>query len=276
MSNEKTISLPIEGRTRTFLIHYPKKWKGEKIPLIIALHGRLGNGAYMINQTKLDVLSDEKNVIVVFPDGFRRSWADGRGSTPADEHKVNDVRFIESVAKYMIQEGSVDPSFIFLLGHSNGGFMAQRLALEKPELWRGVLSVSSQLSVFALKLKTPKTPVSVGILVGTADPIVPYSGGYVKDGGEILSAEDSFLRWKNWNGCEGEKKETVTTPEEGLRIETITYSGCNANTKIKLYKMIGVGHVWPGEKPMFKYWDKGIQLKTVQGSDFVWDFFSSL
>lgn len=203
LSNEKLDSIDIQNHKRTYIVHYPKKWDGSAIPLLVALHGRFGSGSTMIKQTKLDLLADAKGFIVVFPDGYKRSWADGRGNTPADESQINDIVFIESMVKRLIAEGSVNPKQVFLVGHSNGGFMAQRLAAEKPDLWKGVVSVAAQISVFTLKRKLAlkSNPVSVGIIAGTDDPLVPYSGGYVRDGGEILSVEDSIQRWKEWNVC---------------------------------------------------------------------------
>jgi hypothetical protein len=33
----------------------------------------------------------------VYPEGYRRSWADGRGKTPADQAGVDDVGFINAL-----------------------------------------------------------------------------------------------------------------------------------------------------------------------------------
>ncbi|TGK82427.1 hydrolase [Leptospira noumeaensis] len=280
-SNEKSDFIEIQGHKRTYIVHYPKNWDGSQIPMLVALHGRFGSGSSMILQTKLDLLSDSKGFIVVFPDGYKRSWADGRGNTPADENQINDVTFIELLVKRLIAEGSVNAKKVFLVGHSNGGFMAQRLAVEKPELWKGVLSVAAQISVFTLKrkqiLKT-KT-VSVGIMAGTEDPLVPFSGGYVRDGGEILSVDDSILRWKEWNSC----TETVTKKTESyredfvdLKIDFLRYESCVDNTKVGLIQLNGLGHSWPGEKPMIPFIDQGKTTKVIDGSKLVWDFMENL
>ncbi|MCW7469771.1 alpha/beta hydrolase family esterase [Leptospira kanakyensis] len=280
-SNEKSDSIEIQGHKRTYIIHYPKKWDGSPIPMLVALHGRFGSGSSMILQTKLDLLSDSKGFIVVFPDGYKRSWADGRGNTPADENQINDVTFIELLVKRLIAEGSVNAKKVFLVGHSNGGFMAQRLAVEKPELWKGVLSVAAQISVFTLKRKqTLKTnTVSVGIMAGTEDPLVPFSGGYVRGGGEILSVDDSILRWKEWNSCaETVTKKTESYKEDSvdLKIDFLRYESCADNTKVGLIQLNGLGHSWPGEKPMIPFIDQGKTTKVLDGSKLVWDFMESL
>ncbi|TGM64606.1 hydrolase [Leptospira meyeri] len=279
--NEKIDSFDIQDKKRTYIVHYPKNWNGSQIPLLVALHGRFGSGSSMIRQTKLDILSDSKGFVVVFPDGYKRSWADGRGNTPADEDQINDIVFIESIVKRMIAEGSVDPKQIFLVGHSNGGFMAQRLAVERPNLWKGVVSVAAQISVFTLKQKIAlKTnPVSVGIIAGTDDPLVPYSGGYVRDGGEILSVDDSFLRWKEWNQCSdsvNKKSDTFKEDFSEIKIDFLRYESCAEGKKIGLIQLNGLGHSWPGETPMIPFINQGKTTKVIDGSKLVWDFMESL
>lgn len=279
--NEKIDSFDIQDKKRTYIVHYPKNWNGSPIPLLVALHGRFGSGSSMIKQTKLDILSDSKGFVVVFPDGYKRSWADGRGNTPADEDKINDIVFIESIVKRMIAEGSVDPKKVFLVGHSNGGFMAQRLAVEKPNLWKGVVSVAAQISVYTLKRKIvlKTNPVSVGIIAGTEDPLVPYSGGYVRDGGEILSVDDSILRWKEWNQCSdsvNKKSETFNEDLSEIKIDFFRYESCTDDKKVGLIQLNGLGHSWPGETPMIPFINQGKTTKVIDGSKLVWDFMESL
>ncbi|MGE8720937.1 alpha/beta hydrolase family esterase [Leptospira terpstrae] len=281
LQNEKLDFIEIQNNKRTYIVHYPKQWDGSPIPLLVALHGRFGSGSSMIKQTKLDLLADAKGFIVVFPDGFKRSWADGRGNTPADENQINDIAFIESMVKRLIAEGSVNPKKVFLVGHSNGGFMAQRIAAEKPELWKGVVSVAAQVSVFTLKRKSnlKTNPVSIGIIAGTDDPLVPFSGGYVRDGGEILSVNDSILRWKEWNLCNDTLTTKVQTFQEGLseiKIDFYRYEVCAENTKVGMIQLNGLGHSWPGETPMIPFIDQGKTTKVIDGSKLVWDFMESL
>lgn len=281
LQNEKLDFIEIQNNKRTYIVHYPKQWDGSPIPLLVALHGRFGSGSSMIKQTKLDLLADTKGFIVVFPDGFKRSWADGRGNTPADENQINDIAFIESMVKRLIAEGSVNPKKVFLVGHSNGGFMAQRIAAEKPELWKGVVSVAAQVSVFTLKRKSnlKTNPVSIGIIAGTDDPLVPFSGGYVRDGGEILSVNDSILRWKEWNLCNDTLTTKVQTFQEGLseiKIDFYRYEVCAENTKVGMIQLNGLGHSWPGETPMIPFIDQGKTTKVIDGSKLVWDFMESL
>lgn len=159
--------------------------------------------------------------------------------------------------------------------------MAQRLAVEKPNLWKGVVSVAAQISVYTLKRKAAlKTnPVSVGIIAGTEDPLVPYSGGYVRDGGEILSVDDSILRWKEWNQCSdsvNKKSETFKEDLSEIKIDFFRYDSCAEDKKVGLIQLNGLGHSWPGETPMIPFINQGKTTKVIDGSKLVWDFMESL
>lgn len=273
--NERVGSISIGGISRTYHLVFPKQWSGEALPLLIALHGRFGSGKTMLKQTGLDELSDKHQLVVVFPDGYKRSWADGRGTSPADEKKIDDVLFITSLINRLSSEGSILSNKVYVVGHSNGGFMAQKLAVEKPNLWKFVVSVSSQISVSLLKnLKSKPNPnVSVYFIAGTEDPLVPYYGGYVKDGAEILSVPDSVTRWKEWNECNEESKSSEVkfndTKEPGVSLSKKIYTNCSGNKKVGLYQMVGVGHAWPGEEAFIPFFDLGFETKNILGKELI-------
>lgn len=274
-NNTKKFEASVQKYDRSYFAVFPEDWNGKPVPAVIALHGGFGSGRSMFHQTGLGELSNKHKMIVVFPDGYRRSWADGRGSTSADEKNIDDVLFIEMLVNRMVAEGLIDPKNVFLVGHSNGGFMAQRMAVEKPHLWRAVISVSSQLSLPLLK--NPKTKlnpnVSVYSIVGTDDTLVPYAGGYVRKGAEILSAPDSFLRWKEWNSCVGEPKESkinyASQNEPNVNLIRSMYTVCSNGKKVGLYTMEGVGHAWPGETASIPFIDMGYETKNIKGTELV-------
>ena len=81
---------------RRYHVHLPPHYDASSpLPLLIALHGRLGTGKKMIKQTGFNGIADREGFIAVYPEGFKRGWADGRGITHADKRVVNDVAFID-------------------------------------------------------------------------------------------------------------------------------------------------------------------------------------
>jgi polyhydroxybutyrate depolymerase len=116
---------------RRYQVHLPVKYDNSRsFPLLIALHGRLGTGKKMIKQTDFNRIADREGFIVIYPEGFKRGWADGRGITHADKRGIDDVAFIDKLITIFQDKFSIDHGRIYIAGHSNGGFMAQRLAIE--------------------------------------------------------------------------------------------------------------------------------------------------
>lgn len=267
------------GQKRKYYVHIPvsKDPSQFKIPLLVMLHGRFGSGLQVMEQTSLNIYADQENFLVVYPDGYSRSWADGRGNTPADQESIDDVGFIERLLDRILREYPVDPKKLFVAGHSNGGFMTQRLLVERSGMFAGGFSVSAHLSLAIVKKYTPSKPVSVGFMLGTGDPLVPYYGGFVRDGGEILSASDSFDAWRKWNGCTSQTIETHQDAIEDLTSVDIFQSfPCKENTKIKLIRINEGGHSWPGQDQKIPFVKMGNPTKEVDGAKEMISFFKEI
>src|SRR5262249_19681001 len=110
-------TLSYGGRERSY------SWAGPdegRRPLVIALHGRGGQGDSQARLSPPDVLACREGFIVVFPDGLDRSWADARGSTGASRHHVDDVGFVAALIDRFVADGRADPARIYATGMSNG------------------------------------------------------------------------------------------------------------------------------------------------------------
>ncbi|BDA80021.1 hydrolase [Leptospira kobayashii] len=282
-SDTSAHELEMNGMVRSFYVHAGNNQKeaesrpANSRPLLIVLHGRLGSGLQVMEQSRFNGLADRESFVVVYPNGYSRSWADGRGKTPADKEKIDDVSFLEEMISYVKDRYNIDSSKVFIVGHSNGGFMVQRMAAEKPHLFKAAVSIAAQLSKEVVKKWTPKSDLSVAFMSGTEDPTVPYYGGYVRDGGEILSVEDSFDRWKTWNGCSG--RATITKKDEKpdeTSLEIFSYTECKNNTIVRLYKVIGGGHSWPGRKSSIPIIFRGKLTEELDATEEAWNFFKGL
>ncbi len=155
--------------------------------------------------------------------------------------------------------------------------MVQRMAVEKSHLFKAAVSIAAQLSREVMKKREPSSGLSVAFMSGTEDPTVPYYGGYVRDGGEILSVEDSFDRWKTWNGCSGPAAMTKKDEKsDETSLEIFTYTGCRKNAILRLYKVIGGGHSWPGGKQSLPIVFRGKLTEELDATEEAWSFFKGL
>lgn len=111
-------TLPFRGRTRTYLLARPVA-SGPQ-PLVIAFHGRLGDGEGMDRLSRLAVVAAREGSIGVFPDGTRRSWADARGVTPASKQRIDDVGFPAALINYFVAHRGADSHRIYMVGLAPG------------------------------------------------------------------------------------------------------------------------------------------------------------
>jgi polyhydroxybutyrate depolymerase len=90
-------SIEIDGIERKYIVYLPKTkiQREEKIPLLLMLHGRFGTAKLMMEGYNMNAIADRERFAVIYPDGYNRSRADGRGGTPADKNNIDDVKFLE-------------------------------------------------------------------------------------------------------------------------------------------------------------------------------------
>jgi polyhydroxybutyrate depolymerase len=145
--SDQQATLQVDGRERTYTYHAPSGYDGtHRVPLVLALHGRLGQGSGEERLSHLDRTSDEHGFLAVYPDGLDRSWADGRGGTSSDRKGVDDVKFLSNLIDRMEHDYKVDASRIYATGMSKGGFMSGRLGCEMSNRITAVAIVAASLS----------------------------------------------------------------------------------------------------------------------------------
>lgn len=283
-----TERVELDGVERTYHIHLPPNFsKDESAPLVLVLHGGNGEGLKFdegATNGTLTQAADERGVVLVFPDGIDNQWCDGRSehlNPERDCAKVDDVAFISALIDKMVQDDGIDPTRVYVTGISNGGFMSVRLAMDLSEKLAAVAPVAAQLSV-ALEDQSPQLPISIMIVNGTADPLVPFEGGQVRvvsfgrSRGEIVSTAATIERFRRFNGCE-QTPEIVnlpdSDPDDGTAVSIETYSGCQAGTEVILVKIIGGGHAWPGGKQYLGEELVGRVSREINASELILDFF---
>jgi len=194
-------SITVDGRKRTYELHLPHPYDSSRpAPLVLVLHGRLGDGHGTAGLTHFDKVSDAHGFLVVYPDGLQRSWADGRGFTSSDKNGIDDGTFMSALIDKLSSDNKIDAKRVYVTGISNGGFMSQRLGCELSSKIAAVGTVAATLSQNTAASCRPARPVSVAFLQGTKDPLVPIQGGPMGRNGShgvILSLADSAKKWSH-------------------------------------------------------------------------------
>jgi len=108
------------GYTRTAKVAIPATTAGQKIPVVIHLHGNGGNG-----NTKPfgNFLGDD--CVIVAPDGYQSSW-----NVYSEKSKADDVQFIlDLIAKIGAEIPAADMNDVNIAGTSNGAALTYLLLI---------------------------------------------------------------------------------------------------------------------------------------------------
>ena len=279
-SNNLHGTILVDGRERTYEVHVPAGYQNtHAVPLVLALHGRLGTGQGEAKLSHFDTVSDAHGFIVVYPDGLERSWADGRGASPSEKKGVNDVKFVSELIDKLSREYQIDSSRVYATGMSNGGFMTGKLACDLSGKIAAVAIVAASLSENTAANCHPEMPVSVLVMQGTADPLVPFEGGSLGkngDRGKILSHDDTVRKWQEIDGCSTEPQigHIPDKAGDGTSIDYRFFTRCKNGVELQDYVINDGGHAWPGGvQYLGEHWI-GKTSKNLDASDLTWKFFS--
>ncbi len=260
------------GMDRTYTLHVPP---GDPVGLVLSLHGGGGSGTGQRGLTDFDSVADAHQLLVAYPDGYDKSWADGRGASPADRHHVDDVGFLVALAGKLQDDYHIDPGHVFATGMSNGGFMSNRLACDRADVFAAIAAVAGTLGVGVAC--NPSRPVSVWEAHGTADPLVPFNGGKVRGRGGIshsVSAESLIGKWRFLDACQGDPSaRALPDVGDGTTVQRFAYPRCAAGTEVVFYRIDNGGHTWPGGKQYLPKAVIGRTTRALDGSEAIAEFF---
>ena len=208
-----------------------------RMPLVVVLHGSGGNGDEFRTVSGFDNLARDFGFIAVFPSGSDGSWDAGNCCS---SEKKDDVSMIKNIINNVKLQYKVDDSRVFVVGFSNGGMMAYRVACELSDVVTGVGSVSGTLGIQDCN---PLYPVSVFHAHGVDDTIVPFHGGKGDaDGDVVFSSVDSTI--------------DVFKERQDCKISTSNMWDCKNETAVELEVKNG-SHGWfeniEGEMYSFLY-----------------------
>jgi polyhydroxybutyrate depolymerase len=207
------------------VIPVAKLASGERRPVAVLLHGLGGSGAEMVSDPALRSWAEQARVFLVAPDGTldrqgRRFWNAGRACCNFDGRPVDDLARLETLIDHWRQRPDVDPTRVYVVGFSNGGFMAHRLACWMDDRLAAVVSLAG-----AGRAREEACAVATSLAIaevhGDADSIVRFEGGRVFDSRELdphPSAPDTIRDWAVRLDCPAGKAPQATTVDLDPRL----------------------------------------------------------
>jgi polyhydroxybutyrate depolymerase len=170
----------------------------------------------------------------------------------------------------------VDPRRIYATGISNGAVFSHYLAAHLAPRIAAIAPVVGGVADPPDAWLHPAQAVSVLILQGTTDPLVPYRGGAIAFGrGRIIDTEEAARRWARLNGTAPEPRSSALPAAGkehcgGLRL---TYSGGRDGSEVVLVRLDGGGHTWPGGAQYLPERLVGRVCRDFDATALIWEFF---
>lgn len=210
-------------------------------PILLVLHGYQISSTIMLNNFPFHRSAPDRGVIVVAPDGTvdetgARFW-DAEHCCP--ERVVDDAGYLLALIDEVAARYDGDLSQVYVLGHSNGGYMAHHLACIAADRFAGIFSISGL--GYPRDRCTPARPLAMWQIHGTNDAQVNYEGSETQPSTDALSAW-----WAEHNGCTASADQpplNYIDPTAGDETTRTDWSGCAPGAEVVRWRMEGVGHI---------------------------------
>lgn len=222
------------------------------VPLVILLHGYGSSGSGQDTYMKFSALVNQYGFLFVAPDGNQetagqknRFWNASKACCDFFATAADDSAYVLAIINAVKAGYKVDPERVYLIGHSNGGFMSYRAAWDHSNT---IAAIASLAGAAATDVEpAPAHPVHVLQIHGTDDSTIAYAGADIR-GNIYPSAEETVKRWAGYNGCSTEGTTTamldLEKAIEGLESTVTRFDqGCKVGGSSELWTIAGGSHI---------------------------------
>jgi polyhydroxybutyrate depolymerase len=243
---------------RPVAVHVPAASAGASaLPLVISLHGYTSSGTEMESYLQIAAEADRRGFLYAFPDGSKdsrgdRFWNATDACCDFGGSGVDDSRFLAEAIDAIGRAYPVDARRVYVIGHSNGAFMAFRTACDHADRIAAVAAFNGAMWQDAGRCR-PSQPVSVLAIHSTADESIAYGGGAI-DNHAYPSADRTAADWVTFDRCAGTATEgtalDVVVDLPGAETAVRDFAGCAGGSTVRTWTIDGGSHV-PRLAPTF-------------------------
>lgn len=244
------VNIVSDGISRKFWIQFPTAPSelDNNLPLVITLHGDGGSGDGIAAYSGIAALASTYNFIGVFPDAHTGGWNRAvLGETPAD-----DLLFMQDMIDYMCDNYSINKRKVYATGHSAGGFLAYRMAIEMADKIAAIAPVAANMYGDAANNGSAYITDYLGSAGFIKMPILHIHG----DNDNTVAYPDPNHQPDAWSEfpltgfsyptCGAMTYDLSDVSDINANVRKITF--CHEGTdsrEISLVRIIGGGHGWP-------------------------------
>jgi polyhydroxybutyrate depolymerase len=248
----------VVGGDRPVTVQVPASYDAAMpAPLLIVLHGYGSFGAEASGYLGLDPFAEANGMLTAYPEGTEdpegnQYWNAREADTAASG--VDDATYLADLVAEIADTANIDPNRVFAMGHSNGAFMAYRMACDHPDVFAAVVSLAGAPLQTADECRPPR-PLAVLEIHGDGDDTVLYGGGTLGSEVTYPSVADTASLWLVANGCEP----AMVDAPESLDLDRVlpgpetlvqASTGCDQGGHVEVWTIVGGGHI-PDLSPRF-------------------------
>jgi len=236
------------GGDRPADVVVPADWSPDgNYPVLMLLHGYTASSRLQNVYFRTSALVDELQFVLVLPDGLvddngQQFWNATDRCCDFNNKNPDDSTYLSELADEVVARYAGDPGRVYLLGHSNGGYMSYRLVCDHADQFAAMASLAGS-SWWDATVCQPSEAVGVLQMHGTLDGTVLYDGlTNVYPGAEAL-----VDRWVERNGCAATGADAGSfnydSRANGDETQVTLWSNCDGGTQVGLWRMVGSGHI---------------------------------
>ncbi len=228
-------------------------------PVVMVLHGFGASGTVQADYFGLTERVNREEFVLLVPEGTQNQegsqfWNATERCCAPEGSQVDDVAYLLSLIDETVVTLGGDPNRVYLVGHSNGGFMSHRMVCDAGDRIAGILSLAGSTLADDANC-TGSSQVAVLNVHGTQDESVFYEGVSLDENGPVYpGALETTQRWAARNMCdemptEQPRRDYVTTLD-GEETTKMSWTGCADNASVELWTVEDGEHI-PGFNDLF-------------------------
>lgn len=268
LKGQQTLSETIvqNNVTRQYTVYIPQIYDGSTpVPLLFNFHGYTGNANGHLNGTRMKLVADTANFILVSPQGSlffgNTHWNVGSWTNGSN---ADDLGFTEAMIDVLAGQYNIDLDRVYSCGYSNGGYFSFELACQLSDKIAAIGAVGGKMSSETSNACNPSHPIPVVTIHGTNDNVVTYTGSTPVNSKSIAQVNSYWSTFNNTDATPVIENVPNTNTSDGSTVEYTTYQNGDNCVSVDHYKVISGGHDWPGA------WGN----KDIDASAVIWNFVS--
>ena len=255
----------VDDIQRDYIVYLPKNLPNNA-PLVFAFHGYTGNAQDMMTDFGMNEIADKNGFAVCYPQGLidqkgNSFWQVGYSFHK--EQRVNDVKFICSLASVLQKQYKLSKQHTYITGISNGGDLCNMLICKTSGIFKAAAPLLGCIMKVIFDSCSNSKPFPVLLLNGLKDETT-YWAGDMKDEqgyGPYLPTKAMLDFHVAKNGCTISTKDTLmgnAQIKDDFIVREKHKNNSNAN-QVWIYTVQNGGHSIP---------------KYINMAGDVWRFFS--